>query len=578
MAVTDSTSEQDRGGASRAGQIVAAYRGVLRNPALVRLLIGEFVSSIGDWLYLVAIMILVYTATESAAWLGIIGAVRILPYVLLSLPAGFAADRFDRRLILIWTDIARGVIMLAIAAMVFFDGPILIVVGLTVLAACFSAFFGPAIGSFLPSLIDDERDLAPANSAWSSLDNLAFVVGPGIAGLLIAAGGMGLAFVLNALTFAFVAVVLWRLPSKGGRDTDGDSDEGQAGSRDVRSLIRPIAAPLSGIALLNVTLGFLFGGLGVLTVILALDVLAGGEEVVGYLSSALGLGGLLGALLAGGLALGQRLALPILGGGVLLGIAIGLLGVTDSTILMLAFFAAAGAGVVVVEVASTTLLQRIVPDVVRGRALGGVETAYVTAYAAGAFSMPFLSGVVGVGPVLVVGAAIFLVSLAGVAFLLGRQAAGSGELDEQQRRFARLPIFSGLSPARLEEAARQLQPVSVHGDDVVVRQGETADRFYYIVNGRFEVTRADAEGEERRLRHLGPGQVFGEIGLLTSAPRTATVRAEEEGELLALDGRAFLRLVAAGRGAGISSRLLDLHRSPAPAGRSLEGVRYEPSA
>jgi MFS family permease len=578
MAVTDSTSEQDRGGASRAGQIVAAYRGVLRNPALVRLLIGEFVSSIGDWLYLVAIMILVYTATESAAWLGIIGAVRILPYVLLSLPAGFAADRFDRRLILIWTDIARGVIMLAIAAMVFFDGPILIVVGLTVLAACFSAFFGPAIGSFLPSLIDDERDLAPANSAWSSLDNLAFVIGPGIAGLLIAAGGMGLAFVLNALTFAFVAVVLWRLPSKGGRDTDGDSDEGQAGSRDVRSLIRPIAAPLSGIALLNVTLGFLFGGLGVLTVILALDVLAGGEEVVGYLSSALGLGGLLGALLAGGLALGQRLALPILGGGVLLGIAIGLLGVTDSTILMLAFFAAAGAGVVVVEVASTTLLQRIVPDVVRGRALGGVETAYVTAYAAGAFSMPFLSGVVGVGPVLVVGAAIFLVSLAGVAFLLGRQAAGSGELDEQQRRFARLPIFSGLSPARLEEAARQLQPVSVHGDDVVVRQGETADRFYYIVNGRFEVTRADAEGEERRLRHLGPGQVFGEIGLLTSAPRTATVRAEEEGELLALDGRAFLRLVAAGRGAGISSRLLDLHRSPAPAGRSLEGVRYEPSA
>jgi MFS family permease len=577
MAVPESTTEQGRD-TSRLGGIIAAYRGVLRNPALVRLLIGEFVSSIGDWLYLVAIMILVYTATESAAWLGIIGAVRILPYVLLSLPAGFVADRFDRRLILIWTDIARGVIMIAIAALVVFDGPIMIVVGLTVLAACFSAFFGPAIGSYLPTLVEDERDLAPANSAWSSLDNFAFVIGPGIAGLLIAVGGMALAFVLNALTFAFVAAVLWRLPTKGHRALPSDADGEEPRPADLASLIRPIAAPLGGIGLLNVTLGFLFGGLGVLTVLLALDVLGGGEEVVGYLSSALGLGGLVGAMLAGGLALGQRLALPILGGGVLLGIAVGLLGVTESLAIMLAFFAAAGAGVVVVEVASTTLFQRIVPDVVRGRALGGVETAYVTAYAAGAFAMPFLSGLVGIGPVLVVSAAVFLASLAGVMVLLGRQATGPGGLDEAQRRFATLPIFSGLSPARLEQAARRLQPVAVRPGQVVVRQGAVADRFFFIVSGRFSVTQVGAEGVERSLRTMGPGQVFGEIGLLTSAPRTATVRAEEDGELLALEGPAFQRLVAAGRGAGISSRLLDLHRSPAPAGRSMEGVRYEPSA
>jgi hypothetical protein len=103
--------DQDRS-SSRLGRIAAPYRTVLRNRPLVRLLTGEFVSSIGDWLYLVAIMVVVWEATLSPTWLGVIGAVRVLPYVLLSLPAGFAADRFDRRWILIATDIARGAIML----------------------------------------------------------------------------------------------------------------------------------------------------------------------------------------------------------------------------------------------------------------------------------------------------------------------------------------------------------------------------------------------------------------------------------------------------------------------------------
>jgi MFS family permease len=315
----------------------------------------------------------------------------------------------------------------------------------------------------------------------------------------------------------------------------------------------------------------------VVTVLLALDVLQGGEEVAGYLSSALGFGGLLGALVGGGLALGQRLALPILGGGVLMGVAVGLLGLTDSLLVMLAFFAAAGAGVVVVEVASTTLFQRLVPDAVRGRALGMIDTVYVSAYAAGAFALPFLSSVVGIGPVLVVTALGFLASLLAVMVLLGGRAARPVELDEARRGFVSLPLFSGLAPARLEAAAQRLRPVAVAPGEVLIRQGDGADRFYYVVSGRFAVSQRH-EGGERPLRSMGPGEVFGEIGLLTAAPRTATVRAEEEGELLALDGADFLRLVGGGRGAGVSSRLLDLHRSGGSGGRSMEGVSYEPSA
>ena len=192
---------------------VRAYRAVLQNGHLAKLLAGEFVSSIGDWLYLVALLIVVYQQSEDPVLLGVIGAARVLPYVIFSVPAGFAADRFDRRMILLITDVARGVIMVGLAALVWFEGPLLAIVGLSIGATCFSSFFGPAIGSYLPALTRDESELGPANSLWATLDNLAFIIGPAVAGLLIALSGLTLAFLLNAISFTFVAAVLWRLPA-----------------------------------------------------------------------------------------------------------------------------------------------------------------------------------------------------------------------------------------------------------------------------------------------------------------------------------------------------------------------------
>ena len=195
--------------------VLRTYRALLGNGPLTRLLAGEFVSAIGDWLYLVALLILVYERPDaSPVLLGVVGAARVLPYVFLSVPAGIVADRYDRRLVLLGTDLARGAIMLLIAALVAVDGPLLPIVALAILATCFSAFFGPAIGAYLPRLVRDETELGPANSAWASLDSLAFAVGPAIGGaIILATGGLTLAFLLNAASFAVVAFVLWRLPS-----------------------------------------------------------------------------------------------------------------------------------------------------------------------------------------------------------------------------------------------------------------------------------------------------------------------------------------------------------------------------
>jgi MFS family permease len=138
-----------------------AYRRLFRNRAFMRLLAGETISSVGDWLYLVAVIVVVYQVTEDPLVLGIVGAVRMIPFVVLSVPAGIVADRYDRRTILLVTDVARGLLMLVLAALVAAEAPVWTIVAGAVAAACCSTFFGPTIGAYLPAVVGDERDLGP---------------------------------------------------------------------------------------------------------------------------------------------------------------------------------------------------------------------------------------------------------------------------------------------------------------------------------------------------------------------------------------------------------------------------------
>ncbi len=560
--------------------VLATYRRLLSNRPLTRLLVGEFVSGIGDWLYLVALLVVVYQRDSSPIVLGIVGAARVTPYILLSVPAGFVVDRFDRRMVLIVTDVARGIVMLGLALLVAFEAPLVSIVALTILAACFSTFFGPAIGALLPSLTRDESELGPANSAWATLDNLAFVVGPALAGLLIAVGGLVLAFLINAASFAVVAVVLWRLPrhSPAPRMTpqklspleDTSTSGGQRKSAtpflvEVRSRLRP----LSGMTLINAVDSFVFAGLGVLTVVIAVDVLRQGDAATGYLNAAIGVGGMLGAITSGVLVLGRRLAPPLLAGGIVLGIGLIVLGPSGSLLPALVAMGVAAAGSLLVDVVSTTLFQRTVPDEIRGRTLGMLNTVSVTAYAAGSLLLPVGAELFGIVPVLIgAGVAMVLATIVGV-LLIGPAAIRASPLTPEQERFARLAGFAGLPAGRLEAAARQGEEVVMAPDTVVIRQGDAADRFYFILEGRFEVTQVtDGGSKPVVLREMGPDEVFGEIGLISGIPRTATVTAMTVGRLLALDGHVFLELVAAGPGA--SMRFLDLHRGAVP-GKAMTG-------
>jgi len=548
--------------------VLAAYRRLLRNGPLVRLLGGEFVSSIGDWLYLVALLVLVYQASSDPVLLGVVGAARVLPYVLLSIPAGIVADRFDRRLVLLVTDVARGLIMLCLAALQAANGPLVAIVGLAVLATCFSTFFGPTIGSYLPSLVTDESELGPANSAWSSLDNLAFVIGPAVGGLLIAIGGLTAAFLLNAASFGVITVVLWRLPSAASTAEPAKPAEPAASATPSSEAAPPAGpgprlpvGPLAGLALIDVATSFAVGGIGILTVVLATRQLGAGDDGTGYLNAAIGVGGLLGAVGSGLIVIRSRLSLPLVAG--IVAFALGLFGLGLSSSLSVAFvmLAVASAGGLLVEVISTTLLQRIVPPGTRGRAIGSIATVATLAYAAGSFALPILADRLSIAPVLA--ATSIVVVAAGVSgtLLVGRTGAGAGdpELAAVAQRVADLPLFAGIPAFRVAATLARGTTLQVPAGASIIRQGDPADRFYMILAGSVEVTRSEAPGEPaNRLRSLGPDDAFGELGLLTGAPRSASITAETPVRLLALDAPVFLDLVTAGP--ELAPRLLALHR------------------
>lgn len=563
--------------------VIAAYRRVLGNGALARLLFGEFVSSIGDWLYLVAMLVLIWDVTQDPVTLGIIGAARIVPFVLLSVPAGIVADRFDRRTVLLVTDIARGVMMVIIAAAVAFGAPILLIVTLTIISTCFAAFFSPAIGAYLPSLVRDESELGPANSAWSSLDNLAFFIGPAFAALLLNIAPLPVAFLFNAATFGVVAIVLLQLPS---RRTQAEAkldaaDDTAAAAATVSSApkaafgahLRTVARPLLGLGVLNVVCDFVFGGLGVMTVLLAVDVFNVDEAAgTGLLNSAIGVGGVAGAVVAGALVLRRRLGPPLIIGGVAVAAGLVVLGQApaDAFTLALVAMAVTSAGSLLVEIVNTTLLQRIVPDEIRGRTLGVMETVAVTAYAAGSFVLPVLAASAP-GPVLIGSAIAIAVASVVAVVLIGHHAVQRPAQDDVRARLADVPLFAGLPPARLETAIRKATVRSMEKAEVLIRQGDAADFFYVIVDGRVEVTHVDSGGRSRVLREMGSGDVFGEIGLLSRIPRTATVAAMTRGTLIALDQEAFLELVESGP--GLTHRLLDVHRGAIGAPESPAAAR-----
>jgi MFS family permease len=169
---------------------------------------GSFVSNIGTWMETVAVGVFVTQTTGQAAWTGTVAALTYVPTVLLGPIGGALADRFDRRRFLVGVILFQTLLAATLAVLAATDSlSLAAVAAIVLLAGCAFAVYMPTFSAITPDLVPAE-DLLGAMSLGAAQYNLGRVVGPALAGLVIAAGGLAWAFGVNTLSFGAVLVAL----------------------------------------------------------------------------------------------------------------------------------------------------------------------------------------------------------------------------------------------------------------------------------------------------------------------------------------------------------------------------------
>jgi MFS family permease len=188
--------------------------GVLSEPQFRRYFVGQATSYLGDGLLPVAVSFAVLDLTGSASDLGLVLAARMVPVILLLLVGGVWADRLPRHLVMLGSDVGRGVVQ-GVLAVLLLTGTAALwhLLVLQALYGVAESFMRPAATGLLPTIVRSER-LQQANALMSASVNTAYIVGPAIAGVLVAAAGSGTAIAIDAGTFAVstASLALLRIP------------------------------------------------------------------------------------------------------------------------------------------------------------------------------------------------------------------------------------------------------------------------------------------------------------------------------------------------------------------------------
>jgi CRP-like cAMP-binding protein/predicted MFS family arabinose efflux permease len=520
---------------------------VLTNPDLRRLELAWGGFYVGDWAHVIALSVYAYRHGGSLA-VGVVGLLRMLPSAFAVPFASLLSDRLPRQRVLVLVHAVRALALGAGAAVIAGGGPPAAVYAAASVAALAATPFRPAHWALLPALARTPGELVAANVSSSTIESVGALLGPALGGLALALWSPAAAFVLSAALFVGAAALVLRVGADEGRKRlaagAGILRAALAGFRALRA-----DAHTRLLIALFVAQTFVRGLLNVLVVVTALELLGLGDSGVGLLNSAFGAGGLVGAFAALGLVARRRLAYPFAAGLVLWGAPIALIGVWPHEWVALLCLALVGGGNSVLDVAGFTLVQRMVDDAVLARVFGVLETGAYAGVGLGAILAPALVAVAGIRGALIA-TGLLLPSLALACWrTLGRINERVVVPERELALLRRLPIFAPLPPAAIERLAMKLVPAHRAPGEVVVRKGETGDRFYVVAAGELEVAPNGSA-----TRSLTSGDAFGEIALLRDVPRTATVTALTDAELYALDRDAFVSAVT---GSSASARAAD---------------------
>ena len=564
-------------GASSVGEVKASLTRVFGNRDLRRVQLAFAGSLLGDWAYATAVTVWAYQEGGAVA-VGVFQAVRFIAAAFAG-PIGAAiADKVPRRTFMIVTDLIRAVLVAVAAVGIAVDVPSLLIYGLALVAGMVGAPFRAAQAGLIPRLVRTPEELTASNAVAANLENVVTFLGPALGAALVGLTNVQVVFWFNVATYlwSFALVAAIKVPpvepahgrhaSSGEEDADApvpapvpapsggtappvatapagrhaaeaEPEPGFVSEMTAGFAVLAKDGDLRTMSLLAASQGMLWGALTVFMVLISVEMLDAGPSGVGYLNAVMGVGTVFGGLVVLSRAAQGRLGQDMLVG--VLGWALPLLALAAFPHPVVAIVALAVIGLFDpwVNLGFETIPQRIAEDRVLSRVYAAAESLLIGAMSLGAFAAPLLIDLLGfrwsmalLGALV---AAYVVLCTPRMRGLDARLAPPSGLAELRG-----VALFSPLSAPTQESLARKLERIVVPAGAAVVTEGENSDRFYVIATGEVEVTQAG-----RVLRHEGPGEFFGEIGLLRDVPRTATVTAVVDTELLALDRADFLEAV-----------------------------------
>lgn len=355
-------------------------RRIIRRPGLRNIWCAQAVSQLGDGMFTTAIALAVLNRTNSGTALSLTVIAQFLPFLFLGIVAGALVDRWERRLTMVVSDIARGVVVLLIPLLdwlgVLHPSSYAIVAFLLTTAGL---FFDPAKNAMIPTLVS-RASLARTNALLESTRQVLFVAGPAVGGLLIAVVGIDGVFIADGATFFVSALILAGVPRTRAEDAPIPEGEDDTGGEGLGTAIRRGFDYIRTNRLLRLIIGvgsalnFFLSPLPILIPLFFTQVLHTGASAFGAAISIIFVGFLIGAVLVG--AFGPRVGKGWLTvfGVLLAGVATGLFSLGPPVIVVLGLALLGGVAIGALNVCESTVIQENAPDAMRGRVFAVYES------------------------------------------------------------------------------------------------------------------------------------------------------------------------------------------------------------
>jgi len=502
----------------------------LRVGDLRRVLAAYLGFTIAEMANFIAVLIYAYEVGGSPA-LGLVAFITLAPAAVFAPIGATLGDRFRREVMLTVAYAVFAATTAGVALALYAEWPVGVIYLLAAVNATVLTLVRPFHESLLPALSRSTEQLAAGYVAGGTIENVGLVAGPLLAGLTAAAWGTGAVFVITTGLLLLGTISVWGVQTRTAADPPRQNAvqmtlEGLAAFRGSR--------PRVILVLLN-SVVFLTGVLDVAIIVLAFEVFGSEDAGTAWLNAVIGIGAAAGSVLAVVLIGRRHLASSMWRGLVLIAMSVSLIPVFRSQAAALVALAVMGAGWTFVDVSGRIMLQRVIPLGGLSRAFGVLEGSSMAAEALGSAAGAVLIAWLGVGWALVIAGLLIIFLL-----LINRRALQDADIGvivpiEHLHLLRSIPMFAALGPAELERLATSADEESVAPGSAVCVQGEPGERFYLVERGTARVVRDGAD-----VATLVSGDFFGEIALLRDIPRTATVEAVSDLDLLVLERGPFL--------------------------------------